>query len=874
MEGLSNKQVLENREKYGENKLPEPKLKTAWNFFCDVFSDKLNLILLVLALIFLFLAVIGVGQITEALGLIFVLTLISVINISTGLKSQKYTKRMADMISEHYCNVIRNGSVQTISTKEVVVDDIILIETGDTICADGYIISGHVEVDNSILNGETKLCKKSPIENYVYNYEEEITGAKYTDKNSLFSGTNVQSGRGKMIVKRVGLQTENGKILSNVNDISAPKTSLDIQLEKLATQISKLGIIGAFVVGVILFVSDMSSLESMLASGGYLSVITSFLSAFTVALTIVAAAVPEGLPLIINLIIAQNSKKLVKQNVLAKYANKIPEAGNINILCTDKTGTLTYANLIPVHNYIGSGKEIGFSEDILPIKMFKENIVLNSDAVYDSSGNVTGGSFTSRALLKLIPYNDRLFETVKENIKITDEDPFDSVKKYSAVQTETNEGNVLTYYMGAPERILYACETYIDEKGEEKNLNKDVIKELLQTNAKRAMRMIAVAFSKENLTAGLLPKNLVFISMAALRDDIRTGVPDAVRTMHNAHVQVIMITGDILDTAKAIAIDSDILKENSKDIAIDATELESLSDEEILKILPNIKVIARAVPSTKLRIVSVAQSAGKSIGMCGDGTNDAPALKLADVGFGMGSGTDVCKAASDIIIIDDNFVSVTKAVLLGRTFMHNMMMFLKFQLPINIYLMLMCLFYPLVFGVTAFWAVQILMINIVMDGLNSLAFGGEPTKQEYMREEVIKKGAPLLSKNVMKQIIASVIGFFLIFVLFSLPGIKSMFLNEAQLQTARFALLVFVAMLNGFNIRTDHINPLDGITKNINFLIVAFAVLVGTVIIVNFAGGFLNAVPLGFNQWMCLILLSAVIIPFGMLIKSMKILKR
>ena len=386
--------------------------------------------------------------------------------------------------------------------------------------------------------------------------------------------------------------------------------------------------------------------------------------------------------------------------------------------------------------------------------------------------------------------------------------------------------------------------------------------------------MIAVAFSKENLTAGLLPKKLVFISMAALRDDIRTGVPDAVRTMHNAHVQVIMITGDILDTAKAIAIDSDILKENSKDIAIDATELESLSDEEILKILPNIKVIARAVPSTKLRIVSVAQSAGKSIGMCGDGTNDAPALKLADVGFGMGSGTDVCKAASDVIIIDDNFVSVTKAVLLGRTFMHNMMMFLKFQLPINIYLMLMCLFYPLVFGVTAFWAVQILMINIVMDGLNSLAFGGEPTKQEYMREEVIKKGAPLLSKNVMKQIIASVIGFFLVFVLFSLPDIKSIFLNEAQLQTARFALLVFVAMLNGFNIRTDHINPLDGITKNINFLIVAFAVLVGTVIIVNFAGGFLNAVPLGFNQWMCLILLSAVIIPFGMLIKSMKILKR
>lgn len=551
-------------------------------FFCDVFSDKLNLILLVLALVFLFLAVIGVGQITEALGLIFVLTLISVINISTGLKSQKYTKRMADMISEHYCNVIRNGSVQTISTKEVVVDDIILIETGDTICADGYIISGHVEVDNSILNGETKLCKKSPIENYVYNYEEEITGAKYTDKNSLFSGTNVQSGRGKMIVKRVGLQTENGKILSNVNDISAPKTSLDIQLEKLATQISKLGIIGAFVVGVILFVSDMSSLESMLASGGYLSVIISFLSAFTVALTIVAAAVPEGLPLIINLIIAQNSKKLVKQNVLAKYANKIPEAGNINILCTDKTGTLTYANLIPVHNYIGSGKEIGFSEDVLPIKMFKENIVLNSGAVYDNSGNVTGGSFSSRALLKLIPYNDRLFETVKENIKITDEDPFDSVKKYSAVQTEINEGNILTYYMGAP----------------------------------------------------------------------------------------------------------------------------------------------------------------------------------------------------------------------------------------------------------------------------------------------------LLSKNVMKQIIASVIGFFLVFVLFSLPDIKSIFLNEAQLQTARFALLVFVAMLNGFNIRTDHINPLDGITKNINFLIVAFAVLVGTVIIVNFAGSFLNAVPLGFNQWMCLILLSAVIIPFGMLIKSMKILKR
>lgn len=866
MEGLSENQVLINRQKYGENKLPEPKLKTAWDFFCDVFSDKLNIILLILAIIFIALAVFGLGEISEALGLVFVLTLISVINISTGLKSQKYAKRMADMVAEHFCKVIRDGQIKQINTYEVVVDDVVLLESGDTICADGYLVSGNLEVDNSILNGESKLCKKEPVKDFVFSYETKISGETYVDKNSLFAGTNIQSGHGLMIVKRVGTQTENGKILLKINEIEAPKTSLDLQLEHLATLISKLGIIGAAIVGIILFITDVFlSPASMDLSA--IDIFKSILSAFTLALTIVAAAVPEGLPLIINIVMAQNSKKLVKQNVLAKYANKIPEAGNINILCTDKTGTLTYANLTPVYNYMGSGKEIGFTDSLLN-SMFNENIIINTTAVYDSNGKVSGGSFTSRALLRMIPYESGLIQKTLESCKVLSDDPFDSIKKYSAVEF-MKDNQKLSYYMGAPERIIQHARFYLDESGKRHELSQNILNELIKKNAKKAMRLIAFAYSTEPLVAGQFPSDLTFVCMTALRDEIRAGVPEAVKDMHNANVQVVMITGDILDTAKAIAIDSGIFNEDSGDIAIDASVLESMSDSDILKILPNIKVIARAVPTTKLKMVDIAQKSGLCIGMCGDGTNDAPALKLADVGFGMGSGTDVCKAASDIIITDDNFVSVTKAVLLGRTFVHNMMMFLKFQLPINIFLMLMCLYFPVFYAVPAFYAVQILLINIVMDGLNSLAFGGEPTKQEYMREKVAVKGAPLLSRKVMEQILFSVASFVVIFCIFALPPVYNLFAGVEE--TARFVLMIFASMLNGFNVRTDSLNPLKDISKNLNFIRVAVLVFAGTVVLVSYAGSFVHSVPLTLVQWFVLFGLAFLVIPFGTLQKILKI---
>ncbi len=871
--GLTAQQVIQSRKKYGANILPKPRMKTALDFLRDVFSDKLNLILLFLAFVFIVVAILGLGSVTEALGIILVLALIAGIDVVTGLRAQRYTRRLADMAGVRFCNVLRDGKIQNINVKEIVVGDTVLLNTGDTIYADGYLIDGAVDVDNSVLNGETKKAPKTVIKNYKYNPHAKITGDAYVDKNSLFAGATIQSGRGAMLVTRVGIDTENGKILSNVQTISAPRTSLDIQLDKLATQISKFGLIGACVVAACLI-----GVEIVQHGGfaqyfdmGALRVTTSILSVLVIALTIIAAAVPEGLPLIVSLVISQNAREMVRHNVLAKYANKIPEAGNIQILCTDKTGTLTCANLMPVQNFLGNGDVLPFDAESAPNEIFRRSLILNGGASYDDNKNIVGGNSTGRALLTLIGSDDKIFSDLRNNYIKLAELPFDSANKYSATQLAPRgtKSDAMTYYMGAPEMILAHATHYMDANGRRHKLDASVVEKLMTENAARAMRMVATAESQKSISKTGLPDDLTLVCLTSLRDEIRAGIPAAVDTMHNAHVQVIMITGDSLPTAIAIARETNIMTAPS-DIAVNAAELDNYSDAQLLEMLPRLRVVARAVPNTKLKLVQIAQSAGQSIGMCGDGTNDAPALKLADVGFAMGSGTDVAKAAADIIITDDNFVSVTDAVSLGRTFLHNIKMFLRFQLPINIWLMIACLVFPLFVGHPAFWATQILIINIIMDSLNSLAFGGEPVKPEYMHEPVVPKGAPLITRRGMRGVIWICMGFALITLALYIPQIAKMFGTPAQMETARFVVLVFAAMLNGFNVRTDGINPLRGISHNPMFWVISLVVFVSTFALVQLGGAMFHVTALNTTQWVVLILLSALIIPWGIMGKAIR----
>jgi len=868
--GLTSAQVAQNRNKYGENVVPGVKPKTAWRFLLEMFDDKINVILLFMLGLFLVLAMVGVGGYAEPIGVGVVLVCVGVIGTITKLRAQKYSIDLKNKTAMRYVIVLRDSRKKTINTVDIVVGDIVFLQSGETVPADGYIIDGEINVNNSVLNGESEECPKSPIKNFRYNGAAQITAEDYVSQNLLFSGTTVQSGECYMRVTRVGVNTENAQTLLAMRDIDEVKTDLDIKLDKLAVKIGWFGYIGGGIVAIVLLADSVVHAGgiNMFLSQGLLVVLHQILMALVVALTIVVAAVPEGLPFIITMIIAQNARNMIRHNVLAKNTHKIPEAGNIQILCTDKTGTLTYGNLIPITNYLGDGSQVGFDTDLPVARFIAADILFNTGATYDDNGKISGGTSTQRALLSVLNPKSHLVHAVFRDIKPLDKIPFDSANKFSAVRIMRRvDSKQFTLYTGAPEIILEHVTKYIDVNGVAHKINKNKMIEIIRDNARQAKRVLALAYCPNKTLNKKLPDNLTLISLVSIRDDVRREVPSAVARMHRAGIHVIMMTGDILDTARAIGVDTGIVV-NPDDMVLTAHELDLMTDAEIKKNLYKIKVVARAVPRTKLRLVKIAQEMNLCIGMCGDGTNDAPALKRADVGFAMGSGTDVCKEAGDIIITDDNFVSITDAVLFGRTFLNNVTKFLMFQMPINLMLVILSLFYPIVFGFPAFVAVQILVINIVMDSLNSLAFGAEPAKPEYMMVPPSKKGASLFSWKTSLRIFASCIEFGIIFALLFVPSVANAFGdNELVNLTARFALIMLMAAFNGFNVRVDDMHLLRDLHKNPMFLFIGAIIVLGTVAIVEYGGGVFSVVPLTYAQWRLIFELACLVIPLDLIRK-------
>ncbi len=858
-QGLTDKQVLISRNKYGVNQMPRPKLRSSWDFLKEVFQDKLNIILSFMMIMFIALSFAGYGSIYEAIGIGVVLIVVAITTVSTKMKTQKSAEVLYQRANLQYVNVIRNGKTEQINSTDVVIGDIIKLQAGEKICADGYLVAGALDINNAILNGESKESKKTPVnKNFVYNEHTKITADSYTDKHSLFAGTTVLGGNGLMRVARIGANTENAKIMSSLWTINDTKTNLQIQLDKLADLISKIGTISAALIFTILLLVHFYNTDTQLDT----SLIYVIFSNLTIALTIFVAAVPEGLPFIIGIITSQNVNRMIKSNILAKKPAKIPEAGNLQMLCTDKTGTLTYGFMQAIYNFTGNGNDIGFADKNggYAKELFIKNVVMTCDCAFDSAGNVVGGNLTGRALLLSLESIAAEVAIIQQENSSAQRIPFNSKDKFSAVKT-FDDGK-LCYYLGAPEIILDKVKEFIDVDGKVKKLNKKLIQKLIKENAQKSMRMVATAYSKRWVDDNNeLPDDLVLISVVAMRDEIRTGVNDVIKTLNKSNVQVMMITGDNLDTARAIAIDCGIIS-GKNDIAINAIDFDNLSDDEAKKTLHNVKVIARATPTTKLRVVQLAQSMNKSIGMCGDGTNDAPALKSADVGFAMGNGTDVCKEASDIIITDNNFLSVANCILLGRTFVHNVVNFLRFQLPINFTLVILSIVFPIMFGFDAFTAVQILIVNIVMDSLNSLAFGGEPPHKEYLSETVKTKNTPLLSKDVIAQIIWTTAGFCGVFAILQQLHNHAIF-NDDVYMSARFALLVIMAVMNGFCVRTNKFNLFDGLNKNPMFVIVAVGIISTTIFAVTFGGLILQLTPLNPIQWLYILGLAFLIIPIN-----------
>lgn len=851
MKGLTNEQVKMSLEKYGSNKLPEPKLKKWYEFAIEnIFGDKTLMLLLALSAYEIFAAVFGLASFSEPIMVILVISLCTYIGVKMALGIQKSTQELRAKTSTRYCDVIRDGQVQTINKDNLVVGDVVCIGTGQEIYADGYIIEGKISVSNAAINGESKECQKIPINDYVY--KKSTSTDDFTNQNSLFAGTTILSGEGKMIVGEVGVNTINGDTLVKMQTLEPPKTALQIAIDKLCDTISRYGTIAAVVTFIALMVTDIAHIGFReYINGGVLEVIQKIAQNISVALTIIVAAVPEGLPLIIKLVTKQNVKTMERFNILAKNPNKIPELAYVDLICTDKTGTLTTGVMTPTTVIDGYGNEVDQGTNLWDC--IKQNICLNNSATYDAENNITGGNSIDRAILKYVDFTE--FFDIQKNNKIIMKQVFQSEYKYSSCTSESG----ISYYKGAPEKLIEHCsKMLISEPVAFNKQDKEILLNVIKSMTKKSMRCIALAMANGNIVENTLPDDMVFLGIIGVVDPVRKEVPQAVQIAHEAGIQVIEITGDCHETAVAVATEACIYKEG--DLALTNAQFEAMSDDEIKKIIPTLRVISRCSPNTKLRLVSLAQELGRSVGMTGDGTNDSPALKKADVGFGMEAGTDVAKEASDIILTDNNFASIIRGVELGRTFMHDIMMFLEFQLPINFSLLVLSILFPILSGGALLASVQILIINIIMDSLNSLSFGGEPPKAEYMTENPIKKGSGLFIRGAKKRITISTVTFIVLYGVLIFSPVSKLFTTDVEAMTARFAMLCIMSVCNGFGIRTEHINLLNGLKNNKTFVYIAAGIVFGTIALCNVLGGLIKVTAMNMSQWIAIIGLSLTVI--------------
>ena len=862
--GLKSSEVEVSRATYGSNKLPEPRLKKWYHFAKEALTEPITMILIIIALFQLVLGAMGVMSLSEPVMIIVVLAIVTGIAIKTGLGVQKSAAELRAKTAVRYCDVVRDGSVQTINKDDLVVGDLVLLRTGQEIFADGFIVDGEISVNNAAINGETKECRKIPSANYKH--VKTTSTAAYTDQCSLFAGTVIMSGEGKMIVTDVGVNTVNGDTLVKMQTLEPPKTALDIALDHLCDFISTWGTIAAALAFVIMTITGILNAGSLSQyfSGSILESIQKVAQNVSNALTIIVAAVPEGLPLIVKLVTKQNVSTMEKFNILAKNTGKIPELAYVNLICTDKTGTLTTGEMTSTVMINGNCQDI-FNKESSLNELIDLNICMNNSAVFDSNGNITGGNSIDRAVLDMLSPEDA--QKIQNKAIMKKRVPFSSENKFSAV-TLNNGANDFTVYKGAPEKLIEKCKFYLDNDGIVTELTEEkrkALKSHIKGLTEKAMRCIALTISDK--TDDGLPDEMNLLGIIGVVDPVRNEVPEAVKIAHKAGIQVIEITGDCMETAKAVAMEAGIYKPG--DLAVTNDEFEAMSDVKVKEIIPQLRVISRCSPNTKLRLVTLAQEIGMSVAMTGDGVNDAPALKKADVGFGMQDGSDVAKEAADIVLTDNNFASVVKAVELGRTFMHNIMMFLEFQLPINISLLILSMVFPIISGGSALLAaVQILIVNIIMDSLNSLSFGGEPPKEEYMNEEPIMKGSGLFIRGAKGRIALSSIVFIALFGVITFGPVGNMFATKLSAMTARFALLCLMAVFNGFTIRTDSMNLFKGIKNNKLFVYIALGIFTMAVVLCNFVGNLVQTTPMDVKQWIVVLVTAFMVVPVDWIRKA------
>lgn len=875
--GLSDQEVQSSREKYGSNAIPESEPTTFWEAFKETFGDPMIKILLIIAAIMIAMFFLGYAEIYEPVGTIVAVLIVAFVSAKTSVASDTKYRQLKDNTKKDTCKVYRNGMVTVIDVDDVVVGDNVLLQSGDKIPADGILIDGDIRVDNSALNGEAEECKKHAAEGHV-ELPDEITGDTFVDQHSLFRGAVVFDGEGVLDVRKVGLKTMMGKMAEEMQE-EEPDSPLKVKLAKLANQISTFGYIGAVVIAVlyvIFFVVNAGGVSAYLATG-WSHILQDVVRAASLAIVIIVCAVPEGLPLMISLVLMQNTSKMLDHNVLVRKAEGIETAGSLNILFSDKTGTITKGMLEVVEFFTPQGETIPLDElkNYGKVKSFVDVAIgKNTSSMFDASHKVIGGNATDQALMKFI--GEDTFNLLASNKEFEADmtQGFNSANKFSQVHIK---GMNKTFYKGAPERLLAVATKALDKNGNEVDLDFDELNDKINELASRAMRVLAFGYSSKELVENKINEDVVLVGLVAIRDDVRPEAKDAIREVQEAGIQVVMITGDRLETAVSIATDAGLIKSES-DKALTSAELNSMSDDEVKAIIKDIRVIARALPTDKSRMVKLCQEMNQVVGMTGDGVNDSPALKRADVGFAMGSGTEAAKEAGKIVVLDDNFKSIKDAIWYGRTIYHNILKFCKFQLVINVAAVVVSAIAPF-FGVDEPLKVtHLLFVNLVMDGLGAIMLGNEPAMEKYMKEKPRRRDENIVNKKMMAQILTMGAWLTLVsFVYLKVPFFVNLFDNEAQHLTGYFVLFIVSALFNGFNVRDDGFGIFKGLDENTGFLKVFFTIILVQAAIVNAAliplpvftwiGNMFSCVPFGIIGWIVVVLLAVTMIPVDMIRK-------
>lgn len=855
--GLSKSEVERARREHGENQFTRKRRRGFWQQFLESFGDPIIKILLAaLAVNLLFL--LRSQNWFETVGIALAIFLATFVSTLSEYGSESAFLKLQEDAAKIQCRVKRREGVLSVLMSEIVVGDLVLLQAGERVPADGILISGELRVDQSALNGESKEAVKIPLQNGADDWD-------LTVKNQLFRGSVVTSGEGLMVVRNVGDHTFYGGVAQELQE-ETRESPLKLRLAGLARTISGLGYKAA---GLIAFadlfhaivIDNRYSIPLILAElhdlGGMLA---NFLHAGILAITVVVVAVPEGLPMMITVVLSSNMFRMLRDHVMVRKLIGIETAGSLNLLFTDKTGTLTRGNLSVSTLISGDGKRYNSVQSLKAAPGLFELVCTSgfvNTASIVSQGRAIGGNATDRAFLDyLLAVQPQPPSCSKEHVL-----PFDSARKFSSVRL--GGGRNLTLLKGAPEKLLPHCKRCYTPDGKIRPLpSLAALQQTWNQLAGEAMRVLVLA-AYDGAWSEEIPHDLILIGLAGIRDELRPEVRKAVREVESAGIQTVMITGDNRETAVAIAREAGLLRSNEPDAVLTSAELAALDDSRLKAVLPRLRVVARALPTDKSRLVRIAQELGLVVGMTGDGINDAPALKKSDVGFAMGSGAEVAKEAGDIVILDNNFASIAKAVLYGRTIFKSIRKFIVFQLTMNLCAVGVSLIGPFIGIDTPVTVVQMLWINIIMDTLAGLAFAGEPPLAEYMKEPPKSRSEPIISAEMQNQIIVT--GLYTVALCVSflrLPFFRSLFRpGDAYFMTAFFALFVFSGILNSFNARTHRFNLFAHLAKNPSFAAVMLLVAGVQLLLIYYGGTLFRTAGLTLPELKAVCLIAFSVVP-------------